>query len=203
MNEWIQTFTGKQVWPLDPANKANHFCIEDIAHALALKCRFTGHCRTFYSIAEHSVRVAELVPADDKAWALLHDAAEAYLPDVARPIKGKILFDDACGREPFAKLEDLLLRRLGEKFGLKLPAWYQKQGERSFPPDPIPDVVHQADLILLRTEARDLMAPPPESWNLTCPVLNGKIVPWSWQAAEELFLAAWREGTKAAAKDTK
>ena len=58
----IQTFTGKKFDPLNP--NLNDFCIEDIAHSLSLQCRFTGHCRVFYSVAEHSVHVSYQVPAE-------------------------------------------------------------------------------------------------------------------------------------------
>lgn len=56
---WIQTFTGRQFWPLDP--RAEDVDIRDIAHALSMKCRYNGHCREFYSIADHSCRVAEVI----------------------------------------------------------------------------------------------------------------------------------------------
>lgn len=81
----IQTFSGDY---LDLANLQNHTPrISDIAHALALTCRFSGHCRFHYSVAQHSVLVATLVPEELALPALLHDAAEAYLSDIATPIK--------------------------------------------------------------------------------------------------------------------
>ena len=58
---WIQTFTGRKFFPLAPDGA--EVCIEDIAHALSMKCRFNGHCLRFYSVAEHSVRVANRVRA--------------------------------------------------------------------------------------------------------------------------------------------
>ena len=64
----------------------NDFTIEDIAHGLALQCRYAGQCRDFYSVAEHSMLVCDLVQEDPLA-ALLHDAAEAFLGDVTRPLK--------------------------------------------------------------------------------------------------------------------
>src|SRR5690348_18006267 len=81
----IHTFTGRTFCPLDP--KPEDIDIQDIAHALSCQCRFTGHSRKFYSVAEHCVRVSLLVSPDLQLAALLHDASEAYLSDVARPIK--------------------------------------------------------------------------------------------------------------------
>jgi len=80
------TFTGKLVLPLAP--RADDVDIVDIAHALANTCRFNGHTRRFYSVAEHSVRVARKVgDPRHKLVALLHDAAEAYTGVVIRPLK--------------------------------------------------------------------------------------------------------------------
>ncbi|MFN9113590.1 MAG: phosphohydrolase, partial [Bacteroidota bacterium] len=73
MTQWIQTFSGIAFWPLDP--KPEHVRIADIAHALSMKCRYNGHTRKFYSVAEHSVLVSRHVPEEDALWALLHDAS--------------------------------------------------------------------------------------------------------------------------------
>jgi uncharacterized protein len=82
---WIQTYSGKRFYPLDA--RAEEISLEDIAHSLANVCRFNGHCRRFYSVLEHSLHVAGLVPEELKAQALLHDASEAYLGDLVRPLK--------------------------------------------------------------------------------------------------------------------
>jgi hypothetical protein len=82
-NAYIVTYTGKKVYPLNPDPET--ICIEDIAHSLAQKCRFSGHTKVFYSVAQHSIIVANLCSLP--LWGLLHDAAEAYLPDVAATIK--------------------------------------------------------------------------------------------------------------------
>ena len=81
----IFTHSGKTIRPLhpDPAD----IDIRDIAHALSQQCRFTGHTKVFFSVAEHSLRVSQLVPEELALEALLHDASEAYLSDIARPIK--------------------------------------------------------------------------------------------------------------------
>src|SRR5580692_700756 len=83
--DWIQTATGRQFWPMDP--RPDEIFIDDIAHALSMLCRFGGHCLRFYSVAEHSVLLSRVAPQKHKLWALLHDASEAYLVDVPRPIK--------------------------------------------------------------------------------------------------------------------
>lgn len=88
---WIQTFTGRRFWPLDP--RPEDVAIEDIAHALSLLCRYNGHVRRFYSVGEHSLLLCwylEKLYPDDRALqlqALMHDAAEAYLADIPRPVK--------------------------------------------------------------------------------------------------------------------
>jgi len=80
---YIVTYTGKRIYPLDP--DPDEICIEDIAHALSNKCRFGGHTRAFYSVAQHSIIVSNF--CGDPLNGLLHDAAEAYLADVASTIK--------------------------------------------------------------------------------------------------------------------
>lgn len=87
---FIQTLTGRRVNPLDPAPE--DIDPEDIAGALANICRFGGHCRPFYSVAQHSVIVCDLLAErgatpEELLAALLHDAAEAYLGDLPHPIK--------------------------------------------------------------------------------------------------------------------
>lgn len=81
----ILTFTGRLVDPL--RLEPEDISILDIAHSLSMQCRFTGHSRRFYSVAEHCVRVSNMVPERFALWGLLHDATEAYLGDVSRPLK--------------------------------------------------------------------------------------------------------------------
>lgn len=162
--DWIQTYSGRKFFPLAP--RAQDIDIDDIAHALSFNCRFNGHCRTFYSVAEHSVRVSLAVPREHARWGLLHDAAEAYLTDVPRPAKRHI--------PQFNQIEDRLLRVIIEHFGL---AW------------PMPAPVKLADDTLLATEQRDLMAPPPDSWNLRASPLADRITPVSPEKAKAMYLA--------------
>jgi hypothetical protein len=162
--DWIQTFTGRKFHSLGPTPEQFH--VEDIAHSLSLLCRFNGHCLTFYSVAEHSVRVARILPPGLALWGLLHDAGEAYLTDLPRPVKQSL--------PQFSELEDRVLRQVAVRFGL---SW------------PMPPEVKLADTRLLATEARDLMAPWPDDWRLDVEPLPDRIVPLTWQDAERLFLA--------------
>ncbi|MDY0003541.1 MAG: phosphohydrolase [Polyangia bacterium] len=165
---WIQTFTGKQFYPL--AARVEDIDVRDIAHSLSLQSRFNGHCLRFYSVAEHSVRVSRVVPASDALWGLLHDAAEAYIGDLPRPVK--------ANAPEFRGIEDRLLLVVAEAFGL---------------PWPMPEAVRLADDRLLSTEARDLMAPHPASWNLREEPLQERIEPIGWEAAEDAFLVRFEE----------
>ena len=88
---WITTYTGQHFYPLDP--RPHEVNMLDIAHALSMICRFNGHTQFFYSVAEHSIRCAyhahEQWPdrIELQLAALLHDASEAYLCDIPRPVK--------------------------------------------------------------------------------------------------------------------
>jgi hypothetical protein len=107
----IYTFTGRTIRPLDP--NPDDIVIEDIAHALSQQCRFTGHTSRFSSVAEHSVRVSWMVPRELALEALLHDASEAYLADIARPVKKAPGF-----AETYLKYEAQLERAIATCFGL-------------------------------------------------------------------------------------
>ena len=105
MTAWTQTYTGKKFFPLKPST--DDVSIIDIARALSMQCRFNGHVKRFYSVAEHSVLVSRIVEADYDVMArgkhpyegedyrranlclaaLLHDGSEAYLGDMVRPLK--------------------------------------------------------------------------------------------------------------------
>lgn len=107
----IRTFTGIMFNVFNP--KPEDVCIEDIAHALSNLCRFNGHTVKFYSVAEHSLKCAELVPKQHRLAALLHDASEAYLVDLPSPIK--IAIPD------YINIEDKLMRVIARKFGFEYP----------------------------------------------------------------------------------
>ena len=93
IEDWISTQSVKQFNFLNP--KVEDIHILDIAHSLSQLCRFGGHADRFYSVAEHSINVATLLEQQDAnkitiLAGLLHDATEAYLGDVPRPIKAKL-----------------------------------------------------------------------------------------------------------------
>ncbi len=145
-HSYINTQSGRQFWPLSP--RAADVDIVDIAHALGNICRFTGHTRKFYSVAEHAAVVAMLVGhkrKDLQLAALHHDSAEAYLCDVASPVKQYLEVNAHCQRQDFGAAEDKVLRCIFERLGIP---WPDEAGWL---------VIKAADLLALRWEAEHLM----------------------------------------------
>ena len=129
----IRTFTGIYFNVFNPTPEM--ICIEDIAHALSHQCRFGGHLPHFYSVAQHSLYCAQEIQDKDYALeALMHDASEAYLMDVPRPIKGKLT--------NYKEIEDKIMRLIADKFSFQ---W------------PMPDEVKEIDEQALHTEWEMLM----------------------------------------------
>ena len=143
IGDWIQTYTGKCFWPLDP--REDDVDIEDIAHSLSMICRFNGHCKKFYSVAEHSLHVSKLVPQEFALWGLLHDAAEAYVCDLPWPLKSSLPF--------YRDLEHNVLQSIGDKFNLEWPLEMD-----------IPRVVKEADNAMLALEKEVLMQSCDRAW---------------------------------------
>jgi uncharacterized protein len=134
---FIQTVSGRRIDPLAP--NVDEIDISDIACALSNQCRFGGHCRVFYSVAQHVSLASDLVlersgSAADALWALLHDAAEAYLVDLPHPLKHRSELGRLYG-EAEERLQQAIVQRSG------LP--------RSPPP-----LLKQVDRALLATERR-------------------------------------------------
>ena len=89
----IHTFSGRRIDPCAPVRDA--LSIDDIAHALSLICRAGGHFPQFYSVCQHSVACAREAAARGfsrrvQLLCLLHDASEAYLADMTRPVKAQL-----------------------------------------------------------------------------------------------------------------
>ena len=160
----VQVFSGRRLDLISP--KPDGICIEDIAHSLSLQCRYNGHCKRFYGVADHSIRMVWALPDKFAPWALLHDSAEAYVSDMVRPLKRLL--------PGFRKIEDRILRVIAEKFELE---W------------PMPEEIHTIDTRLLMSERRDLMGPKSMRWKIEVEPLPGLIVPMSPEEAERIFLA--------------
>lgn len=158
----MQTFTGKLFDPLDPDPAM--IDLRDIAHALGNICRFGGHARRHYSVAEHSLLVASLVPEPLRLPALLHDAAEAYIGDIIAPIKRwTTIYVAAEANFIYAdKIEEGILSLIFDRFGLALP---------------LPPEVQLADRIAVVTELRDLLHGSVAGVDPDVPGWQGKIPP--------------------------
>lgn len=133
--DWIQLSSGGQFWPFDP--RPEEINIHDIAHALSNLCRFGGHCTRFYSVAEHSILVSRQCPRELRLAGLLHDASEAYLVDIPRPIKRSLV--------GYIDMEAAIQGVINSKFGLDFI---------------MPREVHEADDAVLCAEAFQIMHNP-------------------------------------------
>lgn len=166
---YVSTYTGKQFYPLAPTPE--QIDIEDIAHGLAYQCRFNGQTRYFYSVAQHSLIVADLVAQDLRAAALLHDAAEAYMGDMVKPLKQLFPL--------FSEIESRVMSVVGLRYGI---------GNFDDP------AIKRADLIALAMEKRDLMPNSSEPWDSLKGIVASpiRITPMSPQEAKAAFLLAFQ-----------
>lgn len=169
---FIQTVSGRYVDVLHP--RPTDIELGDIAHHLAQLCRFGGACRRFYSVAEHSVRVARILPQPLRLAGLLHDASEAYVADLASPLKRTL--------PSYQYVEGLVHEAVGQRFALQL-----SRDELA--------TIKRADLVLLATERRDLMPRDDKEWEVLAGIspLEERITPLSIEAARAAFLAAFDE----------
>jgi uncharacterized protein len=163
VGQWMQSFTGRQVYPLDM--RVEDIDIRDIAHSLSMQCRYNGHSTRFYSVAEHSVLVCWAAPKEHKLAALMHDASEAYLCDLPRPVKNCV----TGYKEAEAQVEAVIAERYGFSY-------------------PHPAEVKELDNRILLDERDQIMAPPPADWNLPFKPLGITLHCWSPERAETMFL---------------
>ncbi len=177
-SDFIECYGGGVLYPLDP--DPSDIRIEDIAHALALMNRYNGHTQYPWSVAAHSVWVAELVPPEHKLVALLHDATEAYLPDVCRPVKKDPRFSF------FEEYEGRVWSAICDAFALD---------------SELPEIVKMADRAMLWHEANALMSKPLAPWWGKWKVyadlpqfsmVEVRVQEWDWTRSETVFLKAFR-----------
>lgn len=173
MRQFIQTYTGRRVGLLDP--DPADITIEDISYSLARLCRFGGHCRSFYSVAQHSVLVSTILEdrplrEDYNDWdllmqGLLHDASEAYVMDLPSPIKQLL--------PKYKEIELGIEEAIWIKFGLNARS----------------HLIKQADNIALATETKQLMVNTMD-WSIMRGITpdHRKIVPLSPVDAETDFV---------------
>jgi hypothetical protein len=162
--DWMQTYTGHRFYPLDP--RPDEIESEDIAHALSLLCRYGGHVDRFYSVAEHCVLLSEWAEPEHALAALLHDATEAYVVDVPRPLK-RYLRD-------YGPIEDTVWMVIAARFGISVI---------------LPAEVHEADTRILLTERAALMS-RAERWSQDDDYapLPVTVSGWSPEVAERRYL---------------
>lgn len=166
---WMISYKGNKLFPLDL--RPEDIDIEEIAHSLSNLCRFGGHCKFFYSVAQHSVLVSSLLPDDLKLVGLLHDATEAYCGDMVRPLKKSI--------PQFDLIETNIWTTIALKYNL---------------PMNLPERVCLEDARALLAEKKSLLVNHKHEWEFpqcAYPDLepaNIEIFPWSPFMAEGAFL---------------
>jgi len=161
--DWIQTYTGRRFWPLDPLPE--DVDIFDIAHSLSMTCRYAGHVRRFYSVAEHCCHLHDEAPPEARLWALLHDASEAYIVDVPRPLKPFLT--------NYREIERVVMQAVATRFGLS-----SKE----------PDIIKEMDNRILNDERAQAMVPTEDDWNLKGGPLGVILEFWAPDEAEWQFL---------------
>ena len=138
---WLLTASGTHFDLVDP--QPDMINVFDIAQGLANECRYTGQCRWFYSVAQHATLASQIVPDELTLEALLHDAAEAYIKDIPRPLK--LLLPD------YREIERRVDAVIRDRFRL---------------PTSMSDAVKHAVIVMLATERRDLMAEDDTEWEI-------------------------------------
>lgn len=167
----MQLHSGEPFWPLAPTEP--DIAIEDIAHALSMVCRYGGHVKRFYSVAEHCVLLSHTVAPEHALWALLHDATEAYIGDMVWPLKEEV--------PQYQAIEDRLMAVIASKFSL--------------PSSTMPEQVWLHDRRIVADEREQLMAPSRLPW----PSMEGydplgvAITGWHPTVAEEMYLLRFRQ----------
>lgn len=168
--DWMQTYTNRKFYPMDPrAEDVDPF---DIARGISMQCRYNGHVEKFYSVAEHCVLIADYLwdngaPVEEVIWGLLHDATEAYVGDMIRPLKRHM--------PDFSSAEDCVMEAILLRFNQMV--------------SPMPQSVRDADNGILLDELAALKGRPPGEWETHgVQALGITIEAWSQKRAEDEYL---------------
>jgi hypothetical protein len=170
----VGTASGRPYWPLDPRPEDIH--VPDLPVQLSRICRFNGamdpKVSGIYSVAQHLVLAYTVAPTEFKLEALLHDAHEAYIHDIVKPLK--LMLPD------YQEIEEVNERAMREKFGL---------------PKKISPEVKEIDRQLYATEVRDLVAKPQKGldWGKLPAPYPFTIYPWTPQRARNAMIAVMKE----------
>jgi hypothetical protein len=181
--DWMQTYTGRQFFPLEP--RPEDVDIRDIAHALSLLCRYNGHVTRFYSVAEHCIHLSHAVAPEHALWALLHDATEAYVGDMIRPLKRSM--------PDYVLAEDQVMVAIAQKFGLEVYDASTFGTADVALTAPMPVEVKAADTAILLDERLALLAEPPRPWSTDGGRLGVTIHGWAPDEAERRYLVRFHE----------
>jgi uncharacterized protein len=166
---WLQTATGKAFPLLTP--QPGDIDIDDIAHALSMMCRYNGHCIEFYSVAEHCCHISDYCDDEHKLWGLLHDASEAYITDIPRPLKPFL--------DNYYEHETRIMRVICKRFGLNLI---------------MPEAVKELDARILNNEREQNMLPAPQPWDYTGERIDGLMLRcWNHHRAKYEFLSRFHK----------
>lgn len=167
MNAFIQTYSGLAfTYPLVNIDAIE---IVDIANALSKQCRFAGHCLKFYSVAEHCCHVSDHVSDENKFAALMHDASEAYMVDIPRPLKQMF--------RSYQVAEEQVMQVIATKFGFDYP---------------LPAEVKRVDTAIVTDERAQNMAimdVDPLAWGNVLPGIGAKLKFWTPDVAAREFMA--------------
>jgi hypothetical protein len=174
MQPTILTAAGREFDLLQPHR--SEFGIDEIAHALSQICRFTGHTRTHYSVAQHSVLVSYVVPDEHAMAGLMHDAAEAFVNDLASPLKHQL--------SRYKDIERGVEHAVMARFGLDQLRW-QSDARAA---------VAWADRLVTLTELRDLLP----SASVLAGMDGAEVLPWTIEPlpaslAKSLFLRRFEQ----------
>lgn len=166
---WLPTFGGIR---FHFSEDRNVITITDIARSLSMQCRYNGHVIRFYSVAEHCVLLSRAVAPKNARWALLHDAAEAYLGDMVHPLRQQL--------PEFGRIDERITAQIYRRFGLATAT---------------PEQVKSYDRRIVLDEADVLTWWDPSEW----PPLRGykplgvAVTGWSPDRAEAEYLSRFRQ----------